>query len=50
MYDKAAVSTGTATIAALPMTGFSVLWWILAGFALLMAGGALLRLAPRRQR
>jgi LPXTG-motif cell wall-anchored protein len=50
MYDKALVSGGAATLATLPVTGFSVLWFVIAGFALLMAGGALLRIVPRRQR
>ena len=35
-------------LAALPMTGFSVLWFVIAGFALLMAGGELVRIVPRR--
>lgn len=47
MYDKAAVSSGAATLAALPVTGLSVLWFVIAGFALLMAGGALWRIVPR---
>jgi LPXTG-motif cell wall-anchored protein len=49
MYDKAAISTGTATMAALPTTGVNTVWLVLAAFALIMAGGALLRIAPRRQ-
>lgn len=49
MYDKAAISGGAATFATLPFTGFNALWYVLAGFALIMAGGALLRIAPRRQ-
>lgn len=49
MYDKAAISAGTATAATLPVTGFDVVWFVLAGFALLMAGGALLRVIPRKQ-
>lgn len=48
MYDKALVSGSTGTLATLPVTGFSVIWFVIAGFALLMAGGALLRIAPRR--
>ena len=47
MYDKAAISGGAASLATLPMTGFSVLWFVIASFALLMAGGALLRIVPR---
>lgn len=49
MYDKALASSGVATLAALPQTGFSAIWFVLAAFALVMAGGALLRIAPRRQ-
>ena len=49
MYDKALASSGAATLAALPVTGFSVVWFLIAGFALLMAGGALLRIVPRRE-
>jgi LPXTG-motif cell wall-anchored protein len=49
MYDKAAIGGTAATIGTLPVTGFSVLWFAIAGFALLMAGGALLRIIPRRQ-
>lgn len=41
-----AMSTGAAGLAA---TGVSVLWLLLAAFALLGAGMALLRLVPRRQ-
>jgi LPXTG-motif cell wall-anchored protein len=48
MYDKALVSGSSASLAMLPVTGFSILWFVIAGFALLMAGGALLRIAPRR--
>lgn len=48
MYDKALASSGAATMAALPVTGFSMIWFVIAAFALLMAGGALLRIVPRR--
>jgi LPXTG-motif cell wall-anchored protein len=48
VYDKALASSGAATMAALPLTGFSMIWFVIAAFALLMAGGALLRIAPRR--
>lgn len=49
MYDKALASSGVATLAALPRTGFDSVWFVIAAFALIMAGGALLRIAPRRQ-
>ena len=49
MYDKALVSGGAASLAMLPVTGFNVLWLVIAGFALLMAGGALLRIMPRKR-
>ena len=48
MYDKALASSGAATLATLPVTGFSIVWFLIAAFALLMAGGALLRIIPRR--
>ena len=32
-----------------PRTGFDAVWLVIAAFALVMAGGALLRIAPRRQ-
>lgn len=49
MYDKALASSGAATLGTLPVTGFDAVWFVIAGFALLMAGGALLRIIPRRQ-
>jgi LPXTG-motif cell wall-anchored protein len=48
VYDKALVSGGAGTLAMLPVTGLNVLWLVIAGFTLLMAGGALLRIAPKR--
>lgn len=50
MYGKAVgVAAGT-----LPSTGGMVLfpeqiWWFVGGFALMAAGGAVLRLVPRRE-
>lgn len=49
MYDKALASSGVATLATLPQTGLDAVWFVIAAFALLMAGGALLRIAPRHQ-
>ena len=53
MYSKTTISGpalggGALGGAALPFTGlsFSLLWAVLAAFALLSAGGALLRVAP----
>jgi len=50
MYNGAAgvgaVGAGTAGLAA---TGVNVVWLVLAAFALLGAGIALLRLVPRRE-
>jgi LPXTG-motif cell wall-anchored protein len=48
VYDKALVSGSAATLATLPMTGFSVVWFVIAAFALMMAGGALLRTLPKK--
>lgn len=49
MYDRALASSGAATIATLPVTGLSTIWYVIAAFALLMAGGALLRIIPRKK-
>ena len=48
MYDRALVSGSAATLATLPVTGFSMVWYVIAAFALLMAGGALLRTVPKK--
>lgn len=49
MYQGAA-GLGTATGAMLPFTGFNVVWFLLAAFALISAGTALVRIAPRLER
>jgi LPXTG-motif cell wall-anchored protein len=49
MYDKGAIGGTAATLGMLPMTGFSMLWFVVAGFALIMAGGALMRIIPRKE-
>lgn len=49
MYNQTAVLGTTFTAGMLPFTGFNVVWFVLAGFALLATGTALLRLVPRRQ-
>jgi len=38
-----------AVIGALPFTGLNMTWMIVGAFALLMAAGALWRIAPRSQ-
>ena len=53
MYGKATLSGPLMSGgAALPFTGlsFSLLWFLLAAFAMLSAGGALLRVAPSLHR
>jgi hypothetical protein len=43
---EAGVGAGAGT---LPFTGLGLIWFALAAFTLLMAAGALWRMAPRRQ-
>lgn len=43
-----ATATGTGTTA-LAVTGADMFWYVLAGFALIAAGMALLRILPRRK-
>ena len=49
MYQHGAGVAGAATTAALPFTGFNLVWWLLAAFTLLMAAGAIWRMVPRSQ-
>jgi hypothetical protein len=52
MYNSpaAASAAGTAgTVGGLAMTGLNVVWLLLAAFALLGAGMAVMRLVPRRE-
>lgn len=58
MYNSGVLGAGTGGVlgagagvvtGALPFTGLNVVWFVLAAFALLMAAGALWRVAPRRQ-
>jgi hypothetical protein len=50
MYDKAIIGAGgAATSGALALTGASVVWTVLAAFAMLAVGTALLRIVPRKQ-
>lgn len=41
--------TAASTVGILPFTGLNLVWFVIAAFALLMAAGALWRVAPRRQ-
>jgi hypothetical protein len=49
MYDKATGALSGATTGALAFTGVNVLYALLAGFALLAAGTAILRVVPKKQ-
>jgi LPXTG-motif cell wall-anchored protein len=49
MYDRGLAAGGAAALGTLPLTGLNVMWIVVGGFALLMAAGALWRIAPRRQ-
>lgn len=47
MYQKAGAAVTTGAVGGLAATGANVLWTVLAGFALIAAGAALSRIAPR---
>ena len=47
MYQSTAALGASTSTLALAVTGFSVLWFVLAAFTLISAGFALLRLVPR---
>jgi hypothetical protein len=50
MYSDRLLASGTVGVAgALPFTGLNLVWVAVAAFTLLMAAGALWRLAPRRE-
>jgi hypothetical protein len=49
MYHKAVVAGSAGTAGALPFTGLNVMWFAVAGFALLMAAGAIWRIVPRSE-
>lgn len=49
MYSRASVGGAGAAIGGLAATGMNVIWLVLAAFALLGAGLALLRILPRRE-
>jgi LPXTG-motif cell wall-anchored protein len=52
MYTEAGslVAPAAVSTAMLPVTGFNVLWFAIAGFTLIGAGLAALRIAPRLHR
>ena len=50
MYGNGFFAGGVGAVAGtLPFTGLNLAWSIVAAFALLMAAGAVWRVAPRRQ-
>lgn len=50
MYDKGITTLGAAAGAgALPFTGLNVIWLLLAAFALVAAGLAILRVVPKTE-
>jgi hypothetical protein len=50
MYHKGVLAGGAGTaVGTLPFTGLNLTWAIVAGFALLMAAGAVWRIAPRTE-
>jgi hypothetical protein len=49
MYSKVGPASGLGTFAALPFTGFNIVWYCLAAFALFACGMALLRSLPRKE-
>jgi hypothetical protein len=50
VYQKAGAAFATGATGGLAWTGANVIWLMLAGFALLAAGAALTRIAPRRRK
>jgi hypothetical protein len=50
MYSDRVLASGAAGMAGtLPFTGLNLMWFAVAAFTLVMAAGALWRLAPRRE-
>ncbi|MEV4544710.1 hypothetical protein [Micromonospora echinaurantiaca] len=47
MYNRGCAAAAAGCSATLPTTGVSITWSLVAGVTLLIAGMALLRLAPR---
>ncbi|MGV9300268.1 hypothetical protein [Amycolatopsis sp. NPDC003676] len=50
MYQKIGAASAAGVTGGLAFTGVNTLWLLLAGFALLAAGTALLRILPRVRR
>lgn len=48
MYNNPTPVVAVGTVGTLAFTGANTLWWAMAGFALIAAGGALSRIAPKR--
>lgn len=49
MYNNPTPAMAAGATGTLAFTGANVIWWVLAAFALIAAGSALARIAPRRQ-
>ena len=49
MYSRGLLSGGAGMAGTLPFTGFNLVLFALAAFTLLMAAGALWRVAPRSE-
>ncbi|HEY8301809.1 MAG TPA: hypothetical protein VIG48_07915 [Jatrophihabitans sp.] len=50
MYNSTGgLAAGAGTVGGLAATGLNVMWLVLAAFALLGAGMAIMRLVPRRE-
>jgi hypothetical protein len=49
MYEKAGLAAAAGTTGGLALTGMNIMWLVLAGFALLAVGSALMRIVPRRK-
>lgn len=50
MYDKAVAGLAGSSTGVLAFTGVNILFAVLAGFAMIAAGAALMRIVPRRER
>jgi LPXTG-motif cell wall-anchored protein len=50
MYNTPTSVVAAGSVGALAFTGSNVIWFVLAGFAMIAAGTALARIVPRRER